>query len=263
MGIDASNVLEVSSACAGGSSEAKCTLVWVYGAHADPVPLCALAQHDAHAFICFLFAELLDAFGDLSWSIYVQETLVPWPRIEGLVYIAPLAEMGDGRGVYLLVELCAAIVLDTVFNGGDNEDKEDGNGSGGSRGGAKDGKDCGVLGGVCGDRDGLTLEYDEGQKVNVGYATKRGQLVPTRGISDLTGGIAQRGSWVGKSVGYILETVRWEREKEGGERTAGPYFVSGVASEWLAVLIDLYGGEWRVDVYISALTGYCCERGCV
>jgi hypothetical protein len=84
----------------------------------------------------------------------------------------PLAETGDGGGVDLLVELCAAVVLDAVFDGGDDENKEEREGGGGRRGGAKDGKDCEGSGGACVDRRALTLEHDEGEKVDVGYSTK-------------------------------------------------------------------------------------------
>lgn len=74
----------------------------------------------------------------------MQESLVPRARIEGLIHVAPLTESGDCRGVYLFVELCAAVVLDAIFDGGDDEDEEEGKGSGRSGGGSKDGKDCDV-----------------------------------------------------------------------------------------------------------------------
>lgn len=84
----------------------------------------------------------------------------------------PLAETGDGGGVDFLVELCAAVVLDTVFDSGDDENKGERKGSGGRGGGSKYGKYCEGSGGECVDRHALTLEDDEGEKVNVGYATK-------------------------------------------------------------------------------------------
>ena len=34
-------------------------------------------------------------------------------------------------------------------------------------------------------------------------------------VGELTGGIAQRGSWAGKSVGYILEVMRQRRSASG------------------------------------------------
>lgn len=74
----------------------------------------------------------MDALRELSGSIDAQESLVPWTGIERLIEVAPLTETGDGRGVDFFVVLGAAVVLDAVLDGGDDEDEEDGN-TGGSR----------------------------------------------------------------------------------------------------------------------------------
>lgn len=83
----------------------------------------------------------------------------------------PLAETGYGGGVDFLVKRCAAVVLDAVFDGSDDENKEERKGSGGGRGDSKGGKDCEASGGGCVDREALVLEYDQGEKVDVGYST--------------------------------------------------------------------------------------------
>ena len=114
-----------------------------------------------------------------------------------MIHVAPLAETGDGGGVDFFVKLCAAVILDAVFDGGDDENEEERKGGCGGRGGAKDGKDCGASGGECVDREGLTLEHDEGEKVNVGYSTRDVSWCGRWSTGGLTGGIAQRGSWVG------------------------------------------------------------------
>ena len=107
------------------------------------------------------------------------------------------AETGDGGGVDFLVELCATVVLDAVFDGGDDQNKEERKGSGGGRGGAKDGKEWEASGGECVDREGLPLEHNEGEKVNVGCSTRDVNWCGHWSMGGLTGGIAQRGSWVG------------------------------------------------------------------
>ena len=197
MRIDAGNVLEVPPTGACRSAKAEGALAGVNGAHADPLSIDALAEHDPHAVACFFFAELLHTLGDFSWGVDVQKSLVPRTGIERLVDVAPLTKTGDGGGVDLFVELCAAVVLDAVFDGGDGEDEEDGDGSGLRRGSSKDGKDCGTSGGECAGRDTLTLDDDEGEKVDVGYSAKGRELAWTRRVGGLTGGTAQRGSWVG------------------------------------------------------------------
>ena len=166
MGIDAGNVLEVSATRTGGPAKAKGALVGVHRAYADPVSVGAFAEHDPRPFASLLFAELLDAFRDLSWGIDAQESLIPRTRVQRLIHVAPLAETVDGGGVDFLVELCAAVVLDAVFDGGDNQNKQKRKGNGGGRGGAKDGKDWEASGGECVDREALTLEHDKGEKVN-------------------------------------------------------------------------------------------------
>ena len=171
-GIDAGNVLEVSATGTGGPATAKGALVGVHRAHCGPVSAGAFAEHDPHPFASLIFAELLDAFRDLSWGIDAQESLVPRTRIQRLIHVAPLVETGDGGGVDSLVELCATVVPDAVFDGGDDENEEERKGSGGGRGGAKDGKDWEASGGECVNREALTLEHDEGEKVNVGYSAK-------------------------------------------------------------------------------------------
>lgn len=197
MRIDAGNVLELPATGACRSAKAEGALAGVCGTHAGSVAIDTLAEHDPHAVACFLFAELSDAFGDFSWGIYVQESLVPRTRVERLVHVAPLAEAGGCGGVDFFVELCAAVVLHAVFDGSDGEDEEDGNGSGLRRSGSKDGKDWGTLEGACTGRDALTLDDDEGEKVNVGYSVKGREWARTRRVGGPTGGTAQRGSWVG------------------------------------------------------------------
>lgn len=83
--------------------------------------------------------------------------------------------MRDGGGVEFFVELCAAVILDAVFDAGDDEDEENGKGGRRGRGGSEDGKDCNALGRLSVDRDALTLEYDKSQKVDVGYSVKHRQ----------------------------------------------------------------------------------------
>lgn len=146
MRIHTGNVLELSPARTGRSPKAERTLVDVHRAHADPVAIDTLAEHDPHSLACFLLAELLNTFGDLSWGIDVEKSLVPGTRIKGLVQVSPLTETGDSRGVDFFVELCAAIVLDTFFDSGNDENEEDRKSSGRCRGGSKDGKHCDTLG---------------------------------------------------------------------------------------------------------------------
>ena len=57
--------------------------------------------------------------------------------------------------------------------------------------------------------------------------------------------------------------LRWVRARAGGGLTASQYFIPGIASERLAILIDFDGGQQGVDVHISALTRYLWAGGCV
>ena len=172
------NILESSPSRARRSAETQRALVGVHRAHADPVAIAAFAEYDAHpfaGFLCLLFAEFLDTFGHLFWVPDTEESLVPWARVERLIDVAPLTESRDGGGVDFFVELCAAVVFDTILDGSDDENEEEGKSCGRGRGGSKDGKDYNVLGSAGWWRQTRTLENDESKKVNVGYAVRRRQ----------------------------------------------------------------------------------------
>ena len=55
----------------------------------------------------------------------------------------------------------------------------------------------------------------------------------------------------------------WKTVRAGGGLAACPYFVPGILSERLAILIDFDGGQPGVDVHVSALTRYLRAGGCV
>jgi hypothetical protein len=53
---------------------------------------------------------------DFSWNIYVEQLLVPWLGIKGLIYVVPLPELRYCGSARFFIQLSSSIILDTVLD---------------------------------------------------------------------------------------------------------------------------------------------------
>ena len=98
------------------------------------------AKHDLHALASFPLPQLLNAFCDLPWRVDTQQLLVPLSGICLAVDVLPVSQFSRGGGVDLFVDLGATIVFDPVLDGGNGDDKYEGECRSLRRGSAKHGK---------------------------------------------------------------------------------------------------------------------------